>query len=386
MSINLSRNTRLWVSTIDKDGVHTAANTFELPVQEGYSLSQSVSTVDVSVEEAGAAPIRGSKRFNSSLDPVDWSIATYITPYLDNTDHFVVDMLLWHSLASSRDNEPDFDNTGGNSKVKGDGTSFTVDFANNAAHVLTELYLYFKIDNQFYYINKCQVSQAEISIDITDIAMVSWSGQGLTYSPIPNPAFFTSGTAGVYDSTSSTSGYVRIPTNKDYLVNKLTIMTMNADVAPGGNTNNAYNIPITSGSITINNNITYLTPNTLAEVDSPIGSFAGSFEVTGTIEAYLKGVTNGDGDINSVPYGTADLLDHMLADVQGSVTNAAEIVFKVGGGTGARAEFTIPLAHLSVPDISVDDVVSTSIEFKGIPSSADLASGTEISVMMKAKD
>lgn len=383
MSINLSRNTRLWISTIDKDGTHTAANTFELPVQEGYSLSQSVSTVDVSVEEAGVAPIRGSKRFNSALDPVDWSIATYITPYLDSSDHFTVDMLLWHALASSRDNEPDFDNTGGDSKVKGDADSFTVDFSNNAAHVLTELYLYFKIDNQFYYINKCQVSQAEISIDITDIAMVSWSGQGLSYAPISNPSFFTTGTAAVYDSGSVDSGYVKIPNNKDYLVNKLTIMTMKADVAPGGSSNNSYNIPITSGSITINNNITYLTPNTLAEVDSPIGSFAGSFEVTGTIEAYLKGVTGGNG--NTTPYGTADLLDHMLADVQGSVTNAAEIVFKVGGATGARAEFTIPLAHLSVPDISVDDVVSTSIEFKGIPSSADLASGTEISVMMKAK-
>ena len=379
MAINLSRNTRLWISTVDKDGAHTNANTFELPVQEGYSLSQSVSTVDVSVEEAGPAPIRGSKRFNSALDPVDWSLATYISPYMD-TNHYLVDMLLWHSLASGIDSAPDMDNAA--AAVAGDTSSFDVSFINNSAHVLTELYLYFKIDNQFYYIAKAQVSQAEISIDIADIGMVSWSGQGLTYEPIPNPAFFT-GTAGAYVTTGDLSGYVKIPTNKNFLVNKLTLMSMTSDMAPGGSSNNAYDIPITSANITINNNITYLTPNTLAEVDSPIGSFTGSFEVTGTIEAYLKDIPGADG--NATPYGSADLLGHMLANVQGAVTNAANIVFKVGGGTGPRAEFTIPTAHLSVPDISVDDVVSTSIEFKAIPSSAELASGDEITASFFAQ-
>jgi len=385
MSINLSRNTRLWISTENKDGSHTNANTFEIPIQEGYSLSQSVSTTDVSVEEAGATPIRGSKRFNTSRDPVDWSFTTYMSPYLSATIHYMVDMLLWHSLASSKDTATDFDNLDGITKVFGDATSFKVGFSNNSAHVLTELYLYFEVDKTMYYIDKAQVSQAELSIDISDIAQTAWSGQGLTYTPIPSPAFVAAG-SNTFDEVAPVSGFVGIPANKTYLVNKLTLLNLNSDMAPARSAgiNDNYNIPITSGSITINNNITYLTPNTLAEVDAPIGSFTGSFEVTGTIEAYLRDNAGADGTTGSA-YGSADLLAHMLANVSNAVTNAANVVFKVGGGNGARVEITVPAAHLSIPDLSIDDVVSTSIEFKGIPSSPDLVSGDEVSLAMFAE-
>ena len=74
----------------------------------------------------------------------------------------------------------------------------------------------------------------------------------------------------------------------------------------------------------------------------------------------------------------------MLSNVAGAVTNAANIVLNVGGITGARMEVTIPLAHLAVPDLSVDDVVSTSFEFKGIPSSSSLISGDEVSLKFYA--
>ena len=385
MAINLSRNTRLWISTEASGGTHTNANTFEIPVQEGYSFSQSVSTTDVSVEEAGPAPIRGSKRFNASLDPVEWSFTTYMTPYLEGSTHFTVDMLLWHALASSNATVVDLDNGTGTSKVFGDTSSFKVDFENNSAHVLTELYLYFLVDNTMYYIDKVQVGQAEVSIDISDIGQTSWSGQGLTYLPITVPAFVAAGGTS-FDETSVASGYVRVPTNKSYLVNKLTLMSLNSDLAPGLNAgvNDNYIIPITSGTVTINNNVTYLTPNTLAEVDNAIGSFTGSFEVTGTIEAYLRDNVGSDGTTGT-EYGSANLLAHMLAEVGDAVTNAANIVFQVGGGTGSRAEITIPLAQLSVPSLSIDDVVSTSIEFKGIPSSTDLISGDEISLAFFAE-
>jgi hypothetical protein len=157
-------------------------------------------------------------------------------------------------------------------------------------------------------------------------------------------------------------------------------MNMTADVAPSANNN--YGIPITGANLTINNNITYLTPSTLAQVDKPIGSFTGSFEVSGSIEAYLKD-TGGTGSTSS-KYGSAELLQHMLSNVAGAVTNAANIVLNVGGITGARMEVTIPLAHLAVPDLSVDDVVSTSFEFKGIPSSSSLISGDEVSLKFYA--
>lgn len=385
MSINLSRNTRLWVSTVNTG--HDNSNTFEIPIQDGYTLSQSSSSSDVGVEEAGPTPTRGSKRFNESLDPAEWSFTTYITPYLQ-TENYLVDMILWHALASSKATAVDLDNTSTTSEVYGDATSFTVGFANNSAHVLTELYLYFKIDNQVYLVSKAQVNQAEISIDISDIGQVSWSGQGLTYNPIAAPAFIDSdGTNGLtFDPATPTADkYVAIAAGKKYIVNKLTVMDFSAEIAPGTNpANENYSIPITGATVTINNNVTYLTPNTLAEVDSPIGSFTGTFEVTGSIDAYLR-KTSGTGAIGN-EYGTAELLEHMLANVGSAVTTAGNIAIHIGGKASGDpvAIINIPTAHLSVPEVSVDDVISTTFEFKGIPSSTDLMSGDEISLEFKA--
>lgn len=374
MAINLSRNTRLWVSTVTSG--HNNANTFEIPVQEGYTLSQSVSTSDVTVDEAGPTPTRGSKRFNDSLDPVEWSFGTYISPYTSGGKTYLVDMIMWQGLGVAKAIAPDFDNVGLTSKVKSSATKFSVDFTDNSAHVLTELYLYFLIDNQMYLVSRAQVGQAEFGIDISDIAMVTWSGQAISYEAITTPAFVAGGGL-AFDTTAPVADrYVAIPANKKYLVNKLTIMDLNADVAPDAN--DAYNIPITGGSFSINNNITYLTPSTLSEVDKPIGSFTGTFDVSGSVDAYLRD-TGGDGT-RGTPYGSAELLSHMLANVGSAVTNAANLVMHIGGKASGDPScvITIPNGHLSVPEFSADDVVSSSMEIKGIPTSTDLTSGTEV--------
>lgn len=384
MAINLSRNTRLFVSTVES--AWTNANTFEIPIQEGYTLSQAVATSDVGVNEAGPAPVRGSKRFNESLDPVEWAFSTYITPYLHagHSKVYVVDALLWQGLAVKKGGTLDFESN--TSKLYGDATKFKVDFTDNNAHVLTPLFLYFKIDNTWYKVSNAQVGTAELSVDIADIAMVNWNGQGTKYETLAGaPAFFS--TSGAYDADGLISGYVAIPANKKYIVNKLTTMTLEADVAPGTDPLlDNYNIPITGASVSINNNITYLTPNTLAEVDQPIGSFTGGFDVTGSLQAYLKTSTAATGAVGA-PYSAADLLTHMLStESLGSVTNSANLVMTIGGTAvgDAKCIITIPTAHLSVPEVSVEDVVSTSVEFKGITNSADLLSGTEISIEFKA--
>lgn len=384
MAINLSRNTRLWVSTV-KTG-HNNSNTFEIPVQEGYSLSQSVATADVSVEEAGPTPTRGGKRFNTSLDPVDWSFATYFNPYKDaDTNVYAVDMLMWHALATSDAVGHDFDASSALdtlSKTEGTANSFTVDFSNNSAHVLTTLHLYFQIDNDVYLVDSAQVGQAEISVDIADIAMASWSGQALSYTRLASaPAFIAGGGISFVDSTGTPTAdrYVAIASNKKYLVNKLTTMDFQSDVS---GSNLFYKVPLTSGSITINNNVTYLTPNTLAEVDSPIGSFTGSFEVTGTLDAYMRD-TGANGTTKLEAKGTTELLEDMLGNTS-KVTNISNATLYIGGETSGapQVKIVMPTLHIAVPSLSVDDVISTSIEFKAIPTSADLLSGDELTVEM----
>jgi hypothetical protein len=383
MAINLSRNTRVWASTV-KTG-HNNSNTFEIPVQEGYSLSQAVSTADVSVEETGAEPTRGSKRFNSSLDPVEWAFATYFNPYVGtDTKHYTTDMLIWHALATKASVAPDLDNSNTGSLVYGDSTHFRVGFGNNSAHVLTKLFLYFKIDNDIYLVEDAQVSQAEISIDIADLAMVSWTGNGTVYNRLSSSPAFVSAAGAEYDELGAvTDSFVKVPAVKEYLVNKLTTMDFRSDVS---GTNLYYSMPITSGSITINNNITFLTPNTLAVVDTAVGSFTGSFEVTGTLDAYMRD-TGGNGVLVPDARGTTELLEDMLGNT-GQITNTTDVTFNIGGlATGdAGAKITMPTVHVSVPSLSVDDVVSTSIEFKAIPSDSNMKSGTELAIEITASN
>ena len=382
MAINLSRNTRLWVSTVSTG--HNNSNTFEIPVQEGYSLSQSVATTDISVEEAGPTPTRGGKRFNTNLDPVEWSLSTYFNPYENSADGniYAVDMILWHALATSNTVGVDFDNKtiGTGSLTAGDNDKFTVDFSNNSAHVLTTLYLYFQIDNDVYLVDAAQVGQAEISIDISDIAQISWSGQGVEYIRLSTvPAFVSASGLEFVDNAPTADQFVKISDEKKYLINKLTTMDFESDVS---DTSKFYNIPITSGSITINNNITYLTPNTLAQVDTPIGSFTGSFEVTGSFDAYMRS-TGKDGSTKANSRGTTELLEDMLSNTS-KVTNISNATLYIGGEASGTPQIkvSLPTLHIGVPSMSVDDVVSTSIEFKAIPSSADLLSGDEIAVEM----
>lgn len=389
MAINLSRNTRLWVSTTDGlngNPANNNSNTFEIPIQEGYSLGQAVSSSDISVNEAGPVPIRGSKRFNDSLEPVEWSFSTYINPYVGLTDAsnktMLVDMIMWQALAVKRGEVVDFEDA--TKPLHGDLDTFNISFSKNSGHVMTELFLFFKIDNTFYKVKKAQVSSAEIGIDIEDIAMVSWSGQATEIETLASaPAWVANAVGAGYNSAGVTAGYVPIPSNKKYILNKLTTMTLNApDISLGGTVATShYNIPLTGASVSINNNITFVTPNTLSEVDVPIGSFTGAFEVTGSLDAYLRTGT-GDGTSANM-YNSADLLAHMTRTAGlAKVTNASNITINIGGIELGQPAFVIkmPTAHLAVPNFSIEDVVSTSIEFKAVTANADLQSGAEISL------
>ena len=71
MALNLSRNTRCWVTLADTMANATAENTYELGIQDGYSFGSQLNSTDVTVNEAGATPVRGSKRFNDSTNPVE---------------------------------------------------------------------------------------------------------------------------------------------------------------------------------------------------------------------------------------------------------------------------------------------------------------------------
>lgn len=362
MGVQLLRNTRLWVTTAGKqpDGSFAtpqAANTWEVLIQDDFSFNQDGNTTDITLNEAGPKPTRGSARYNDSLNPADWSFSTYLRPYEDSTQSVVLtpDYALWHSLASG--SPLDLSNEEG---VEANSTNMLVRFTDNQFHELNSVTLYYLVDTQWYRIEEVQINQAEISIDIDGIGLTNWTGQGTRITPLGTNAPFAHTTP---DFTLSDE----ICIGASYIRNKLTTLYVrdNEDLS-------TYNIPITGGTITINNNITYLTPSTLSKLDIPIGSFTGSFEVTGSLEAYLR--TRDTGDTQDA---AAELLAKLIT--ARDITNSFTIGIEMGGRSSAGQPGVVavmPRAHVSIPTTETADVLGTTIEFRGIPS--NLSAGDEI--------
>ena len=344
MSLQLLRNTRVFVTTA-KSGF-TKDNTQEILVQDDISWGQDTNSTDITVNEAGPRPTRGSKRFNDSLNAAEWSFSTYILPYLDSIKSLVLtpDFLLWQGLSSGAAL-----NLAGDTGAHANADNFMVNFKDNAYHELAMLDVYFLIDGSWSVIQGCQVNQAEVSVDIDDIGRVTWSGNGNRLIPL-DTAPFDANTIGMDDAL-----YLQLQSS--YIKNKLTILKMK-DLDSG----KEYNIPITGGSFTMNNNVTYLTPNVMSRVNIPIGSFTGSFEMTGSLTAYL----------NTNPLGSQELYKDLVNTLK--VVNRFQISLILGGeydDPRPAAILVASRANVNIPSIETDDVIGTSLEFKALPTELD---------------
>ena len=361
-------------------GNENDANTFRIGVLDGYSFSQANESSDVTVTEAGTSPRRSSKRFNDSLSPGEWSFQTYARPFKHGTasfrtsgKHDMVENILWAAIAGK-------DITGGAlsgssaAAVTCDSTDADVLFTKSDHHELLKLSIFFALENTTYRLNDCQVNQVEIDFSIDGIATLSWSGNCTSIDQVssaiedPSKAVHAKPSGSDAVSTDPTRcekfSYIDTTstTDADYLRNKLSELTLavteqGGGVAGGGLASKTYSIAITGGSLTIANNITYLTPETLGVIDKPIGSFSGSRQITGTLTCYLDTKTNGSNQLLS-DMSAADKLINPSFDMSIFMGNAS--------GTSPQVEFDIPKAHLSIPTVEVADVISTNIEFAAV--------------------
>ena len=375
-------------------GNGTDANTFRLGVLDGYSFSQGSEATDVTINEAGATPNRGSKRFNDSLPPAEWSFGTYVRPYKHGSNswrssgtHDMVENILWASIAGK-------DITGGalsgtsQSAITVDSTNADVTFERSEHHELLKLSIYFALENTTYRLNEAQVNQCEIDFSIDGIAQLTWSGNATTIdqvdTAIEDPSKSLHAKPSGTDTSVTTVTYVEGynyadcsgPDDADYLRNKLSTLSLSATKNSSGildptasDSTTTYDINITGGSITIANNVTYVTPETLGLVDKPIGSFTGARQISGSLTMYLDTKTDGSNQL---------LTD--LAAATSLVTNEFNMSLLMGGASGASplVTFALPKAHLQIPTIEVADLISTSVEFSAHGS--DLLTGDEMTV------
>lgn len=408
MSFNLIRNARMFFTTnVDVNtGVvnttgFTAANTKEIQVLDGLSFSQATGSETVTINEAGDAPIRGQRSFNTSLEPVELSFSTYIRPSFTEGSSNVVafdaddlvdaeEDVLWNAFAAGYINGVD-ENIASASNARANGTPATnpvsatgtagfkaawyqvkgatgsapysvVEFGNSGKNQLAKFGIIIILDASSYVIDNCVLDQATIDFGLDAISTIAWTARG---SVLRNAAITAdksspvalSGTidvAGTATSIGSSQVAKAKNTSAPFLANKLSQITVTSNIS--GTAGTTYDLALTGGSITFANNVTYLTPANLATVNKPFTYFAGTRAISGSVNCYLRtGGTNRSGK----------LLSDMLAGSATNVEPAFQISLNIGGNSSAatRVNLLLPACVLTIPAINTEQVVSSTINF-----------------------
>ena len=314
----------------------------------------------------------GASQFNSAIKIVTSSTTSITATYL-TTPTAVVTSANWTSTVT-------FNRTAWNENAAitadlvgtpGIPTAYSeITTATSNKNQLLPFGMIITVDNITYVIDNCALDQAVIDFGLDGIATVAWTGKGTALRQLTtNVAYAGTGTLTLSGGLTGTATGKNITAN--FITNKLSTVTMKSNI--GGTGGTSYNLALTGGSITIANNITYITPANLGVVNLAIGYYTGTRAISGSMTAYLRtGTTN-----------SAGLLSQLLAD--SATTAGVEPKFKlqieVGGATsGTRVEIMADGAFLQIPTIDAQAVMSTTINFtaQGTESVQSSTSGYDI--------
>ena len=395
-----SRDTKLYM--VQKEAAGVDSNVWVLPVMDGFSFSQATNTSEIALNEMSDAlgnSRRGRKVFNDSLAPAEWSFSMYARPFLatkaaspavpstpgdggwgDSHVHSCEEALWANFVAiNSWDTTNDAWTVTTNSVVN-TATEATYGFGNSNKTTLGTFDLYFILGgcssttNQGYKIENCVVNSTGIDFDIDGITTLNFSGFGGEITDVEatfDPATLT-GTAGVYIDEG-------IPSTDNFIRNRLTTLSVeSADhtTFPGTGSGVYDEIAVTGGSISLENNISFLTPETLCSVSSPIGHVTGTRTIGGSFTAYLS--------VSGTGGSSADLFkDLTSAEAKTTITNSFNLAFAIGGSTTTPSvTVNLPQCHIDIPTHSIEDVIAVETTFSAL--STDMDTADEATVVYKA--
>jgi hypothetical protein len=285
-------------------------------------------------------------------------------------------------------------------------SKFNADFSNSATLGTADIFFVLGDTNRkVYKLKDCVVNEASLDFDIDGIATINWSGMSSeiidmtskTHTGGTNPPAFNavSGSAGaivaddvmldssdghrlsvVIDPTSSGTAtmtgsiYEGTTSTTNFIRNRLTQLTVVPTTQdPDGDSVNelesSYAITLTGGNITMTNNVTFITPEEIGLVNTPIGHVTGTRSISGSMNCYLSKDTTATNN-------SADLWED-LKSISSVVTNSFALNFKIGGTTAGipRLEVSMPTCHLEIPTHSIEDVISVETAFNALPSTID---------------
>lgn len=339
-------------------------NTREIQVLDDLSFSQNTSSETVTLSEGGAVPVRGQRSFNTALEPADVSFTTYIRPADDGEEVVTAEeSVLWNAMFAT-------DPIGGSDPAwEETETEATCVVSNSQSHQLQAFGLIVVLDSDTYAVDNCALDTATLDFSLDGIASIQWGAKAARLRSL-GAVTATTGTTVTFGGTLDGTAKGKI-TTAPFIANKLTTLEVEGDIGGGGT---AYNVPITGGSVTISNNITYLTPANLGVVNKPFTYFTGTRAISGSLTAYLRtGATN-----------TSGLLADMLVGSDTTVDPAFYVNIGIGGLTNTtRVELEMPAVVLTIPTVSSEQVFSTTINFTAQGSDTgvfDLEESNELTV------
>ena len=374
-----SRDTKV-IAHIPQSAAATKSMYYDLPVLDGFSFSQGMNTSEITLNESqstSGVSRRGRAMFNDSFAPVEWSFSTYMMPFTSaggtkgtsgkasGTDgaHCEVSEAMWAMF---------FGQTG-NGGITSDTSNLdiTQSTANKATIGVFDLYFIMgasqaaaaynyttgaaTANQMIYKIADCSVGEASFDFDLDGIATVNWSGNGklITEEATLN---LSSSDALINEGISNTTGFIR---------NRVSDLTISGDASGSSVT---YGTTLTGGNITMSNNLTYLTPETLGVVNQPLGHVTGSKTIGGNFTCYLA---------NASSTSSAEFYEDIV-EATSDIQNSFSLSFDIGAGAAPFCLITMPTCHLEVPTHSIEEVISLETNFHALPS--DFDSTDEISV------
>ena len=376
-------------------------NTWEIPILAGFSFSQTTNSTEVTVNEAGFISRRSRVMYNDSLAPVEFSVSTYIRPTQSTTPNKVSapEQVLWAMLMGA----DGYAATGGrfyNTLGIGSPSPATAPNATNAINsgnttsnadtfdFSASNYSYYPAGNSIIFqvregatyktfeIRDAQIGSVTIDFDIEGIATAQWSGMG------------TSIVEGATEITGANNFGVNLTDN--FIRNKLSTLvissyldadTASPGAAAGSPGTDTYDITITGGSFTVENNFNFLIPEELGKVNQTVGNITGTRSISGSLTCYY--------DTTVSASKSAELWTDLLNGNSGSPTvdtalpdirNAHNITINIGGDRGARLIIRMPAAHLEIPTINPDELYSLEVNYHAMPTSGNFDLTNEATV------
>ena len=240
------------------------------------------------------------------------------------------------------------------------GTNLQIGFGSSNKTTLGTANIYFELgaageSQEIYKIAKCCVNEVGVDFDIDGITTLNWSGMG---TEITEVSAIPSKSNAVTEGTDATSNFIR---------NRLTQL-----VASNGS-GVSQDLTLTGGTITISNNMTYLTPETLGLVNTPLGHVTGTRSISGSFTCYLSNATN-----------SSMALFKALVEDKSTITHDFDLEFKVGGTAVPNMKFDMPSCHLEIPTHAIDDVISLEVNFHALGD--DIDSTDELVVTYEGPD